>query len=164
MSEISDFAFIVEGKKIHVHKNLLIFGSDVLKNLFLGDWKDSCQKEQIVEDHSYDAFYAFLKYFYTDEVDFTPELALDVYAVAHFYLVTDLMDECEKILQSGMTVQNVAAVYEKANWLGAKDLCEFCFKFCKENMDDVVDSFESEDCKREFFLEVFRWVANRKKN
>ncbi|XP_065335756.1 RCC1 and BTB domain-containing protein 2-like [Cloeon dipterum] len=160
--ETADFAFIVEGKKIHVHKNLLTIGSDLFKKLFLGDWKDSCPKEQIVEDHSYDAFYAFLKYFYTDEVDFTHELALDVYALAHFYQVTDLMDECEKILKSGMTVQNVAAVYEKAHLFGAKDLCEFCFKFCKGHLIDVVDNFGTADSKREVFFEVFSWAANKK--
>ncbi|XP_065335883.1 RCC1 and BTB domain-containing protein 1-like [Cloeon dipterum] len=160
--ETADFAFIVEGKKIHVHKNLLIFGSDVFKNLFLGDWKDSCQKEMVVEDHSYDAFYAFLKYFYTDEVDFTPELALEVFAVAHFYRVMDLMEECEKILKTGLTVQNAAAVFEKAILFGAKDLCKFCFEFCQRHLAYVVNNFVSDDCKREVFLEVFRQAAIQK--
>ncbi|CAB3378357.1 Hypothetical predicted protein [Cloeon dipterum] len=136
-NETADFAFIVEGKKIH-----------------------NCQKKQTVEDHSYDSFYAFLKYFYTDEVDFTPELALDVYAIAHSYLVTDLMEECEKILKSGLTMQNVAAVYEKAILLGAKDLCESCFEFCKEHLTHAVNNIECDDCKSKVFLEVFRWVAS----
>ncbi|CAB3378362.1 Hypothetical predicted protein [Cloeon dipterum] len=162
--ETADYAFIFEGKKIHVHKIFLTIGSDVFKKKFLGDWDDSRKKEQIVEGHSYEAFYAFLKYFYTDEVDIMPELALEVYAIAHFYLVSDLMEECEKILKSGLTMQNVADVYEKAIVLGAKDLCEFCFKFCRENLVDVVDSIESDESKSEVFLEVFRWAANQKKN
>ncbi|XP_065335885.1 RCC1 and BTB domain-containing protein 1-like [Cloeon dipterum] len=162
--ETADFAFIVGGKKIHAHKIILVLGSDVFKNLFLGDWKDSCQKEQIIEDHSYGAFYVFLKYFYTDEVNFTSELALEVYALARFYLVTDLMNECEKILKSGLTMQNAAAVYEKATLLGAKDLCEFCIKFCKKRWVDVVDNLESDDCKTEVVMEVFRWLAAGKKN
>ncbi|XP_065336895.1 RCC1 and BTB domain-containing protein 1-like [Cloeon dipterum] len=164
--ETTDFAFIVEGKKIHVHKNLLTVGSDVFKNLFLGNWKDSHQKELIVEDHSYDAFYAFLKYFYTDEIDheIPPELVLDLYSVAHFYQVTDLLDECEKILKSGLSVQIAAAVYEKAILFGAKDLCEFCMKFCKEHLLEVLENFDSDDCKREFILEVYRRAANQKKN
>ncbi|CAB3388424.1 Hypothetical predicted protein [Cloeon dipterum] len=161
--ETADFAFIAEGKKIHVHKIILILGSDVFKNLFLGNWMDSRIIEQSVEDHSYDAFYAFLKYFYTDQVDFTPHLALDVYALAHYYLVTDLMEECEKILKKGLTVQNVAAVYEKAISFGAKDLCEFCFEFCKEHWLDAMHNFESDDCKRKVFLEVYRWVASKEK-
>ncbi|XP_065336605.1 uncharacterized protein LOC135937383 [Cloeon dipterum] len=161
--ETADVAFIVEGKKIHVHKMMLTFGSDVFKNLFLGDWKDSSKKEQIIKDHSYDAFYSFLKYFYTDEDDFMPQLALDVYALAHFYRVIDLMEKCEKIIKSNLTVQNAAAVYEKAILLGDKNLCDFCFKFCKDRLVDVVNQFETEDCKREVVLEVFRRVANQKK-
>ncbi|CAB3388426.1 Hypothetical predicted protein [Cloeon dipterum] len=102
--ETADFAFIVEGKKIHVHKNMLIIGSDVFKNLFLGDWEDSYKKYRIVEDHSYDAFYAFLKYFYTDEVDFTPDLALDVYSLAQVFRVDGLKDECKKIIKSATSI------------------------------------------------------------
>ncbi|XP_065336308.1 RCC1 and BTB domain-containing protein 2-like [Cloeon dipterum] len=162
--ETADFAFIVEGKKIHVHKIILILVSDVFKNLFLGDWKDSCQKELIVEDHSYDAFYAFLKYFYTGKVNFTAELALDVYTVARFYLVTDLMEVCKKILKSGLTLQNASFLYEKATLLGAKDLCEVCVKFCEKRWVDVMDNFESDDRKREVVMEVFRWFAAGKKN
>ncbi|CAB3388421.1 Hypothetical predicted protein [Cloeon dipterum] len=164
--ETTDFAFIIEGEKIHVHKILLTMGSNVFKNLFLGDWKDSCQKEMVVKDHSYDAFYAFLKYFYTDEVDhdITPDLVLGVYAVAHFYQVTDLFDECEKILKSCLTVQIVAAVYEKAILFGTKDLCELCIKFCKEHLLEVFENIMSDDCKREIILEVLRQASNQKKN
>ncbi|XP_065337632.1 RCC1 and BTB domain-containing protein 1-like [Cloeon dipterum] len=161
--ETADVAFIVKGEKIHVHKNLLTIGSEVFKNLFLGDRKESCKNEQIIEDHSYDAFYAFLKFFYTDQVDLKPELALEVYSLAHFYQVTGLMEKCEKILKSGLTVQNAAAVYEKAILFGAEDLCEFCFEFCKKHLVYVVNSFESAETKREVVLEVFRRAANEKK-
>ncbi|XP_065336806.1 RCC1 and BTB domain-containing protein 1-like [Cloeon dipterum] len=161
--ETADVVFIVEGKKIHAHRNLLTIGSGVFKTLFLGNWKDSSKKEQTVEDHSYDAFYAFLKYFYTNEVDFTPQLALEVYDLAHFYLVTDLMEECETILKSGLTVQNAAAVYERAILFGAKDLCEFCFEFCREHLVCAVNDIESDESKRKAFLEVFRLVADEKK-
>ncbi|CAB3378358.1 Hypothetical predicted protein [Cloeon dipterum] len=157
--ETADVVFIVEGKKIHVHRNLLTVGSDVFKNKFLSEWEDSRKKEQTIEAHSYDAFYAFLKYFYTDEVGFSPELAIEVYALAHFYLVTDLMDECEKILKSGLTVQNVAAIFEKAILLEAQNLRELCFKFCSDNLVDVVENLESEDIKSEIYLEVFHRVA-----
>ncbi|XP_065336815.1 RCC1 and BTB domain-containing protein 1-like [Cloeon dipterum] len=168
--ETADFVFIVEKKKIHVHKNMLIFGSEVFKNLFLRVWNDSRKKVRIAEnrlsyevkEHSYESFYAFLKYFYTDQVDFTPELALDVYATARLFQVADLMDECEKILKSGLTVQIAATVYEKAILLGAKDLCEFCFEFCMEHLVDVLNNFESADCKRKIVLEVFRVAANQK--
>ncbi|XP_065337633.1 RCC1 and BTB domain-containing protein 1-like [Cloeon dipterum] len=162
--ETADYAFIFEKKKIHVHKNMLNFGSDVFKKKFLCNWDDSCKKEQIVKEHSYESFYALLKFFYTDQVDVTPELALDVYAVADFYQVKGLMNECEKILKSGLTVQNAADVYEKAIFLGAKDLCEFCFEFCREHLVDVVDDFETDECKKKFVLEVFRRAANQEKN
>ncbi|CAB3388422.1 Hypothetical predicted protein [Cloeon dipterum] len=159
--ETADIAFIVEGKKIHVHKTMLTFGSDVFKKLFLGDWKDSSHKEQIIEDHSYDTFYAFLKYSSTQiKSIFRPNLiALEVYAVADYYQVTDLMDKCVKILKSGLTVQNAAAVYEKANLLGAKNLRKSCIEFFQKNLVYVVNNLEFDESKIGIFLEVFRQAA-----
>ncbi|XP_065333527.1 RCC1 and BTB domain-containing protein 1-like [Cloeon dipterum] len=38
--ETADFVFVVEGKKIHVHKAILIMRSEVFRRSFLGDWKE----------------------------------------------------------------------------------------------------------------------------
>ncbi|XP_065334917.1 RCC1 and BTB domain-containing protein 1-like [Cloeon dipterum] len=163
-TETADFSFIVEGKKIHVHKMLLAISSDVFKRMFLGDFEDSTAKEKIIDHISYNSFYAFLKYLYTDEVDFTSELALEVYAVAHLYQVTSLMEECEKIMKSTISVQNAAAIYDKAILFEAEDLCGFCFNYCMEHLVEVVNSIDLDGCKEEVILGVYRRAAGQQNN
>ncbi|XP_065335408.1 RCC1 and BTB domain-containing protein 1-like [Cloeon dipterum] len=162
--ETADVTFIVEERKIHVHKFVLMMKSVVFKKLFLGNWKDSCAKELNIERYSYDSFYAFLKFFYTDEMDCTPELAPEVFAAAHFYRVSGLMEECEEIMKSNLSVKNAAAIYEEATLCGAKDLEKFCFNYCKRNLVEAVHSFESDECKREAIMDVYRRAANQDTN
>ncbi|XP_065344294.1 RCC1 and BTB domain-containing protein 1-like [Cloeon dipterum] len=113
-AETADVVFVVEGKKIHAHKTILIMQCAVFETMFLGDWEESHEREQIIEDHSYDVFYAFLRYFYTNEVDLQPDLALELFDLAHFYVMTDLQKDCLKIFKRGVTVENAAWIYDQA--------------------------------------------------
>ncbi|XP_065346493.1 RCC1 and BTB domain-containing protein 2-like [Cloeon dipterum] len=139
-ADTADVVFVVEGKKIHAHKAILIMQCAVFKTMFQGDWKESHEREQIIEHHSYDVFFAFLKYFYTNEVDLQPELALELFALAHFYQMTDLQKECLKIIKRGLTVENAASIYDKAIQLAAEELEEFVFNFCMKHTNAVVKS------------------------
>ncbi|XP_065336589.1 RCC1 and BTB domain-containing protein 1-like [Cloeon dipterum] len=112
----------------------------VFRAMFLGNWKESNESEQIIEHHSYDAFFAFLKYFYTNEVDLQSDLALELFALAHFYQMTDLQKECLKIIKRGVTVENAASIYDKAVLLAAEELKELVLKFCMEHLAGIVNS------------------------
>ncbi|CAB3389018.1 Hypothetical predicted protein [Cloeon dipterum] len=155
-ADTADVVFVVEGKKIHAHKAILIMQCAVFETMFLGDWKESREREQIIEHHSYDVFYAFLRYLYTNEVDPQPDFALELFALAHFYCMTDLQKECLKIIKRGVSVENAASIYDRAIQLAAEELQEFIFKFCMEHMDAVVnsDGFKllKDDVMREIFL------------
>ncbi|XP_065346580.1 RCC1 and BTB domain-containing protein 1-like [Cloeon dipterum] len=156
LADTADVVFVVEGKKIHAHKAILILQCAVFETMFQGDWKESHEREQMIENHSYDVFYAFLKYFYTNEVDFQPDLALEIFSLAHFYLMTDLQKECLKIIKRGLTVENAASIYDKAIQLATEEVKEFVFSFCLENMTAVVnsDGFKllKDDVMRDFIL------------
>ncbi|CAB3380825.1 Hypothetical predicted protein [Cloeon dipterum] len=155
-ADTADVVFVVEGKKIHAHKAILIMQCAVFETMFQGDWKESNQREQIIEIRSYDAFFAFLKYFYTNEVDLQPDLALELFALAHFYQMSDLQKKCLKIIKQGVTVENAALVYDRAIQLATKELKEFVLNFSMEQMDAVVnsDGFKllKDDVMRDFIL------------
>ncbi|CAB3379992.1 Hypothetical predicted protein [Cloeon dipterum] len=154
--ESADVVFVVEGKKIHAHKTILIMRCAVFRTMFLGNWKESNESEQIIEHRSYDVFFAFLKYFYTNEVDLQPDMALELFDLAHFYQVTDLQKECLKIIKRGIAVENAASVYDKAIQLASEELREFAFKFCLKHLTAVVntDGFKllNSDVVRDLFL------------
>ncbi|XP_065335138.1 RCC1 and BTB domain-containing protein 1-like [Cloeon dipterum] len=164
--ESADVVFVVEGKKIHAHKYILIMRCAVFRTMFLGNWKESNESEQIIDHHSYDTFFAFLKYFYTNEVDLQPDMALELFALAHFYQMTDLQKECLKIIKRGVTVDNAASVYDKAILLASEELKEFVLKFCMANLTAVVnsDGFKllKDDVVRDLFLHAAQQGAFKK--
>ncbi|XP_065336613.1 RCC1 and BTB domain-containing protein 1-like [Cloeon dipterum] len=165
-AESADVVFVVEGKKIHAHKTILLMRCAVFKIMFQGNWKESNEREQIIEPHSYDAFFAFLKYFYTNEVDLQPDLALELFALAHFYQMTDLQKECLKIIKRGVTMENAASIYDKAILLAAEELKDFVFKFCMEHLTAVMnsDGFKllSGDVVKDFVLHAVQEGAFKK--
>ncbi|XP_065346571.1 RCC1 and BTB domain-containing protein 2-like [Cloeon dipterum] len=47
-ADTADVVFVVEGKKIHAHKAILIMRCVVFRTMFQGNWKESNQSEQII--------------------------------------------------------------------------------------------------------------------
>ncbi|CAB3379995.1 Hypothetical predicted protein [Cloeon dipterum] len=119
-ADTADIVFVVEGKKIYAHKTILLMRCAVFRTMFQGNWKESNESEQIIKHHSYDVFFAFLRYFYTNQVDMQPVLALELFALAHFYQMTDLQKESLKIIERGVTVENAASIYDRAILLAAE--------------------------------------------
>ncbi|XP_065335272.1 RCC1 and BTB domain-containing protein 1-like isoform X2 [Cloeon dipterum] len=155
-AESSDFAFLVEGKKIHVHKLILMMRCTVFKTMFQ---ESNTASEHTIEGHSYVAFYAFLKYFYTDEIDLPPDSALELLALAHFYHLPALQEKCGKFIKRGVTVENAAVIFEKAIQYEAKELEEYVFKFCVDHMTDVISSDAFKTFKPDTVSEFLRRAA-----
>ncbi|CAB3382843.1 Hypothetical predicted protein [Cloeon dipterum] len=156
--DTTDIVFVVEGKEIYVHKLILVMRCAFFRSMFqAGHWKESNEREQIIEEHSYDAFYAFLKYFYSDEIhDLQPEIAFELLALAHFYQMAGLLKKCEELIKSGVTVENAALIYDMAILYKSKELEEFSFTFCMSHFTEVIktDNFNklNEDVSKKFLL------------
>ncbi|XP_065346573.1 RCC1 and BTB domain-containing protein 1-like [Cloeon dipterum] len=165
-NDTADVVFVVEGKKIHVHKAILIMRCAVFRTMFQGDWKESNQTEQIIEHHSYDVFYAFLRYFYTNEVDLLLDLAFELFALADLYRMTDLQKECLKTVQRVVTVENAAWIYDQAIQLDVEEVKQFVLNFCKKHMNAVVksDGFKllKDNVVRDFVLRAAQQDAFQK--
>ncbi|XP_065334397.1 RCC1 and BTB domain-containing protein 1-like [Cloeon dipterum] len=124
--ETADLVVRVEGKEISLHKSLLIMRCSHFRIMFQGNWKESEQRELVVNDFSYDAYYAFFKYLYTNEVDATPEVAIELFVLADFYLDSSLRKACEDFLVNFIDKENAAVIHEHAVRLNAKGLAERC--------------------------------------
>ncbi|CAB3366826.1 Hypothetical predicted protein [Cloeon dipterum] len=160
-SETADFVFLVEGKKIHVHKLILKMRCAVFKTMFQGDWKESRASEKTIDRNSFNAFYAFLKYFYTDELEIQPDTALELLDLAHFYQMNDLQKKIEALIKTGLTVENAALVFDKAILFGTKDLEAYTFKFCLENLTAVVKSAHYNNLSEQVSKDFIRRVADQ---
>ncbi|XP_065336065.1 RCC1 and BTB domain-containing protein 1-like [Cloeon dipterum] len=123
--DTSDFTFTVEEKKIHAHKLILMMRSDKFREIF----KRSESKE-VVTEHSYAVFHAFLKYIYTDEIKMNQETVIDVLALAYAFEMTDLKERCVHFMKNNLTFDNVGLYYDKAILHGCKDLMALAYRFC----------------------------------
>ena len=77
---------------------------------------------------------------YCDEVIIETEDAIGLLDLANSYCETNLKRRCEELIMQGITVENSAMLYATAIKYLAKDLEEFCFKFCLNHMTAVTQT------------------------
>ena len=65
---VSDVVFVVEGQRIPAMKSILGFKSKVFRAMFGGDFKESEDKEIVIEDTTYEAFKTFIQFLYCDRL------------------------------------------------------------------------------------------------
>lgn len=110
-----DLTFIVEGKRIKVHKAVISLRCEHFRNMFAHNWKESQgvgpNNEGLeIQGVTYAAFYAFLKYLYTNELDeeLSPVVAIELKDLANSYCEKHLKGLCSDIIERGIKVENAA--------------------------------------------------------
>jgi RCC1 and BTB domain-containing protein len=111
------------------------------------NWSESESNEISLTDYSYDVYYAFLYYIYTDCLDIRPENAMHLYDLANSYLEKELKQKCVDITAEGLTVESVCDHYLSAFKYEIKSLKKSCFEFAVNNYMDIsiTDSFQKLD-------------------
>ncbi|XP_043513899.1 RCC1 and BTB domain-containing protein 1-like isoform X2 [Frieseomelitta varia] len=136
----SDLTIQVHGKSIHVHKVILKIRSNYFKMMFQEHWIENSQSTIEHEQFSYDAYKAFLKYLYTDEIDSSTEIILELLELANAYSENQLIRHCVRIICKKITVQNVAFLYNTSIQHNSKELEECCFKFALNHMTTIIQT------------------------
>lgn len=94
--EFSDIIFVVEDKKIYAHRCILMARSEPLQMMVNGPMREGYEDSIVIEDVTYDCFFAFLQFLYTDEVpalrenDIDVEMVIELLSIADQYLVDQL--------------------------------------------------------------------------
>ncbi|KAI1903822.1 hypothetical protein AGOR_G00031160 [Albula goreensis] len=134
--EISDLKFLVDGKCIHVHKALLKIRCEHFRALLNETDEESIEIDQF----SYLVYRAFLEYLYTDTINLPPEDAVGLLDLATFYRETRLKRLCQETIKRGISEENAIALLSAAVKYEARELEEFCFKFCVNHMTAVTQT------------------------
>ncbi|KAI2656030.1 RCC1 and BTB domain-containing protein 2 [Labeo rohita] len=134
--EISDLKFLVDGKCIHVHKALLKIRCEHFRALL------NETDEETIEIHqfSYLVYRAFLEYLYTDTINLPPEDAIGLLDLATYYRESRLKRLCQDTIKRGITEENAITLLSAAVKYEARDLEEFCFKFCVNHLTAVTQT------------------------
>ncbi|XP_036392263.1 RCC1 and BTB domain-containing protein 2 isoform X1 [Megalops cyprinoides] len=134
--EISDLKFLVDGKCIHVHKALLKIRCEHFRALLNETDEESIEIHQF----SYLVYRAFLEYLYTDTINLQPEDAIGLLDLATFYRETRLKRLCQEAIKRGISEENAITLLSAAVKYEARDLEEFCFKFCVNHLTAVTQT------------------------
>ncbi|XP_030008655.1 RCC1 and BTB domain-containing protein 2 isoform X2 [Sphaeramia orbicularis] len=134
--EISDLKFLVDGKCIHVHKALLKIRCEHFRALLNETEEDAIEIHQF----SYLVYRAFLEYLYTDTISLPPEDAIGLLDLATFYREMRLKRLCQETIKRGISEENAITLLSAAVKYEARDLEEFCFKFCVNHLTAVTQT------------------------
>ena len=147
------YSFKIESKYIYAHKPFLQMRCQHFRTMFSNEWSESATSEASIDEYSYDVYFAFIKYIYTNFVDIKLEDAFNLYDLANSYFEDDLKLKCAQLIIKQISVENAFLLYSSSIEYKSEELEYFCLKFAVNNLKDVCmtpafDNIEPELCKR----------------
>ena len=145
--ELSDVAFIVEGKKIYAHKIVLSLTSEVYRAMFLrNEFREKEAGAEIeIPNCSYNVFLSIMEYIYTGEVDLSLktstfeaneqrlEKILGILEMADHLLLEHLKQMCERSLFHSVNAASFEFLMEFAKDSNAKHLEAICCHYARNS-------------------------------
>ena len=126
---VSDVIFVVKGHRLPAMKAILSLKSRVFRAMFSGDFKESKDKEIVIEDTTFEAFESFLRFLYCDELVLKDD--------NDFKLIRELFKLCDRYDVSRLMFRLTQDLYEKAFSLVWKDM------YSSEDYNKVRPEFQS---------------------
>lgn len=157
----SDVTFLVEGQPVYAHKFLCSTRCSYFRAMFEGQMKESQEKTVPIHNVSYGVFLAFLEYLYTDEVEISLGLAMDLFVAADQFGVERLKRLCEKKILVSITVESAARILQAAHKHHALGLRQSCMDFILRNFDAVSKTAAFEETGRTNVELVFEILKRR---
>ena len=156
---LSDITIMVGGTRVHAHRVVLAARCAYFRGMFESGMKESTQTEVSLEDISYDVFHALLEHLYTDRVDVTSEIALELFAAADFLGVEQLKSICVSKIESELSVDTVCHTLTVADKHSATPLKDVCVKYIVDHFKEVHSTAGFHELSRNLLSWVHAGVA-----
>ncbi|KAF2068655.1 hypothetical protein CYY_010019 [Polysphondylium violaceum] len=96
---LSDIKFNVQGTVTYAHKCILAARNERFRAMITNEWEESRKEEIEIHDCTPEIFSIMIKYLYTNTLHFEHSInILELLRIADLYLVTDLKEQCSKII------------------------------------------------------------------
>ncbi|KAJ3647096.1 hypothetical protein Zmor_024638 [Zophobas morio] len=137
--KFSDITLLVDDQKLYAHKVILAVRSEYFESLL---YEDPQNTKITITGVPFDALRTLLKYIYTGTITISSDVdtTLQILGLAHQYSFIDLQTTIIKKLKPLLTLQNVCAVLNTANFYELEELLEVCHSFMELNASEVVSS------------------------
>ncbi|CAK9051211.1 unnamed protein product [Durusdinium trenchii] len=136
--QFSDVCFVVEGKRLYGHRVLLTLFSDYFRKAFACGMRESFEPDIIIEDVSYEIFYALLEFLYTGRLQLSSGQQGDACFLVGLLRAADqfcadcVKQLCEKSLSALVDQENVEAFLSEAERFQALQLVQYCEWFKRQ--------------------------------
>ncbi|XP_014227693.1 speckle-type POZ protein-like [Trichogramma pretiosum] len=143
-------------KEIPAHTGVLSIASSVFKDMFNRNMLENRSKSVNLIDVSYEAAVESLRYIYTGVVE-TQEFSLtsELLTAADEYQIEELKNECEEILSSSLSIENVVKARKIADKCSVKHLKKEAVDFIKRNISGPLDY---DDISNMILVELLRYI------
>ncbi|CAD7939083.1 unnamed protein product [Amoebophrya sp. A120] len=159
--KFSDVTFqLDDGREIHAHK-LLCIRCMYFKAMFEGQLREANQRVIPIKNIAYEVFHSLLEYLYTDDIEISLSMAMDLFVAADQFGVERLKKLCEKKILVSINTENAATILQAANLHHALGLRQSCMDFILTHFDTVSKTSAFEGMGRNNVELVFEILKRR---
>lgn len=158
----SDITFVVEEKKIHAHKAILVSRSPVFQVMLQCYTKESQDNTLEISGMKYEVMKELLRFMYVGRVNDIDKQATELLKAADKYSVAGLKAMCETVLYKSLTIDNALEYLNLAAMCDAIMMKSRVIEFIASNLKDIVEKPEFElfgDLDSNIICEVVRAIA-----
>lgn len=160
--KFSDVTLVMENnEKIYGHK-IMLSRIPYFDNLFNSGFKESYEKEVLLNFISKKVMIIIIKYMYSGQLDFDLEDCIPLYEACNYLGLDDLNYYCEEKILSISNVENACMILLKADEFNSLLMKEKIIKFIIEKFHEIVhtNSFALLLDNKELALEIIRGYSN----
>ena len=126
---------------IYCHKWVIEENCDFLKKMFANLKSNTESKELEIKGYSYETFFHFIQYLYTDSIE-TKDIKLlnELLLLSDKFSEEELKTRCVSEIKPLLDVENVCQFYSSAITNRSSELEEYCFKFMFTYIKSIIDT------------------------
>ena len=158
---LSDIVIHVGGSTVHAHRVVLAARCSYFRGMFESGMREAMQSECTLNDISYPVFMALLEHLYTDTVEISSRIALELFAAADFLGVEQLKVMCIAKIEGELSITNVCHTLTVADNHSAAQLKETCISFIVMHFKEVHQTEGFQTLSRQLLNLVHNGISAR---
>ena len=109
--------------------------------MFENNWTEVESNIIEISGHSYEGYYEFLRYIYTDFIESEDiKILIDFLSITDEYLEEEMKEKCIQKMLTLINSQNVSTLYSASILYKSKDLQKHCFEFMSNRMNEIKET------------------------
>lgn len=113
---LCDAIVCTDDKEFHVHKVVLAASSPYFRALLTNGFKETQQCHIQLKTIQSKSFAYVLDYIYDKKIDIKSDIAMNIYPIADFLLISGLLDECTKLIENDLNLYNCLVIWRFAEF------------------------------------------------